>query len=106
MFLSFDIANIISAACKGWGLHNEDFFVIRGCVLMPSLHIKSIGLMPLFHVVVRFLLCCCKKVVQCAGTSGGVLGIAFVLLRFSRYYSCLSRFQVSLGFFLALLSAS
>ena len=43
VFLSFDIANITSAACTGWGLHNEDFLLVRGCVLscMLSLHIKS-----------------------------------------------------------------
>ena len=33
VFLSFNIANITSAACMGDGLHNEDFHVIRGCVL-------------------------------------------------------------------------
>ena len=33
VFLSFDIVYITSAASTGWGLHNEDFFVIRGCVL-------------------------------------------------------------------------
>ena len=33
VFLSFDITNITSAAFTGWGLHNEDFLVIRGCVL-------------------------------------------------------------------------
>ena len=52
------------------------------CSLMHSLHIESIGLMPLFHGVVRFLPCCCKKVVEGAGTYGGVLEIEFVLLRF------------------------
>ena len=80
-------ANITSAACRGWGLHNEDFLAIRECVLscMPSLHIKSIGMMSLFHDVVRFLPCCRKKGVECAGTYGGVLEIAFGLLRFSRY---------------------
>ena len=31
VFFSFDIANITSAACTGWGLHNEDFLMIRGC---------------------------------------------------------------------------
>ena len=33
VFLSFDIANITSATCTGWGLHNEDFLVIHECVL-------------------------------------------------------------------------
>ena len=36
VFLSFDMANITSAACTGWGLHNQDFLVIRGCVLSCS----------------------------------------------------------------------
>ena len=85
VFLSFDIASITSAACTGWGLHNEDFLVILGCVLSCLVHFKSIGLMLLFHVVVRFLPSCCKKVVEGAGTYGGVLEITFVLLRFSRY---------------------
>ena len=61
---------------------------------MPSLHIKSIGLIPLFHVVVRFLPCCCKKVIEGACTYGVVLEIAFVFLRFSRNYSCLSRLKI------------
>ena len=33
VFLSFDIANVTSTACTGWGLHNEVFLVIRGLVL-------------------------------------------------------------------------
>ena len=47
VFLSFDIANITSAACTGWGLHNyEDFLVIRAwmCFIMYSLHFKFTGL--------------------------------------------------------------
>ena len=79
MFLSFDIANITSAPCPPQrGLYRDP----RMYSLMPCLQIKSTSLMPLFHVVVRFLPWCCKKVVEGAGTYGGVLEIAHSLLRF------------------------
>ena len=74
-----------SFATKGVG-HYLDYHRYEGIFgLMLGMMVKSFGLMLLFHVVVRFLPCCCKKVVECAGTSGGVLEIAFLLLRFSRY---------------------
>ena len=81
VFLSFDIAD---ADCTGWGLHNEDFLVIRGCVpsclactstplvwclCFTSLHVFSPAL--------------AKKVVEGGYTNGGVLEIAFVLLWFA-----------------------
>ena len=85
---------VTSAACTGWGLHNEDFLVIHRCVLSCLACTSSPLVWPLFHVVVRFLPCCCKKVIEGASTYGVVLEIAFVFLLFSRNYSCLSRLKI------------
>ena len=85
VFLSFDIANIRSVACTGWGLHNEDFLVIHECVL-SCLACTSNPLVwcLCFTSLYVFSPAVAKKVVEGAGTSGGVLKIAFGSLRFSK----------------------
>ena len=88
------------------GLHNEAFLVIHGCVFSCiSLNFKYAGQMPLFHIYVRFLPCCCKKVIKGACANGGILKIAFVLFDIPGT-SCFNRFQASFGFARAFLSAS
>ena len=68
--------------------------IIDRLLISLHLHIESIGLMPLFHVVVRFLPCCCKKVVEGAGTMVRFWKLHLFCFDFPGT-SCLSRFQVS-----------
>ena len=105
-FLSFDIANITYAACTGWGLHNEDFLVIRGWVFSCMYRMQFIHWSDANNSHLHtFFPCCCRMLLNVLVLDGGVVKIAFVLLRFSRSY-CFSRFQVSVGFALAFLSVS
>ena len=100
VFLSFDIANIPSAECTGWGLHNEDFLVIRECVLsclacpsnrlvwclcFTSLYVSSPGV--------------AKKLLKVLALMVGFLKFHMVCFDFPGTIGCRSRFQLSLGFF-------
>ena len=102
VFLSFDIANITSAACTGWELHNEDFLVIRGCVLSWQACTSNPLVWCLcFTPLYVFSPAVAKKIVE-----GLALLVEFWKLHLVCFdfpgTSCLSRFQVSIGFFLAL----
>ena len=90
VFLSFDMTNILElryAACTGWGLHNEDFLVIRGCVLSCLACISNPLVWCLcFMSWFRFLPCCGKKSCwSCWHLWWGSAWKLHVLLRFCRY---------------------
>ena len=104
VFLSFSIVR--DAACTGWGLRNEDFLVIRGCVLSCLASTSD---------PIVWCLCLTSVYVFSPAVEKKLLKVLALIVRYWKLHlfyfdfpgpSCLSRCQVSLGFVLAFLSAS